>query len=234
MDDIIHAFKESLKKLNEEYICQHRERYENDKKDTKIHLGQAPSLSHFFETKLCKEIAKVYPKYHYYIDYPITFYDAENKKKTLRPDISVVEKRDGINILKGIIEVKIDIGRLDFDKTKDNDREAFLTNAIKADCNSIVASYYKKAQEINYKIPFKIPKKYTKIFILATNNNQHKHGGQPKSNVYDRYMSDMGYEYIVLMDDVLINTGEAISDKIEEEIDKKADKIRKAFRFLRE
>lgn len=165
----------------------------NDRNGT-IWQGRSESITSFFETEFANQLSKIYPKYTFLIDYPIAL--IKNGKKirsqNIYPDITIIDmKRKAV---KGIIELKADVGYVDIDgekkaSKKSNYKFKCLEDSDEIEFNKYVGRYYKDDNQKRIKI--KIPKKVNKCFVILTEGNSHK-----KVDPIKNHMEKYGFNVI--------------------------------------
>jgi len=227
MKTVFDAIHNSLIELHKEARKYHYRK--NNKKSQGIFYGRSPSLAPFIEEKLAKELSKVYPKYKIFVDYPIRLCNKDETpigSQNLYPDIMIVDKK---NHLKAIIELKLDIGRLNIDS--DSSREGLLRKAKVGFLNSVVGRYSDQ-QEKNERRKIVFAKGYKKILIVVTLVNEHKYLGKPKSEPYKKKLLKWGYIPLFLLKQVHYNTFEDASKKIKIELEHMRPEIQGAFRGI--
>jgi len=230
---IFNIIKKTVLDLHKE-ARKYQKRKDKNKK-SKIKYGRSPSLSNYFEENFVNELSKIYKQYLFYIDYPIHLYDSkgntlknsQNKSQNIYPDIIITDKED---ILKAIIELKMDIGHIDL-KEFNFKRERNLLKAKFGELNPIVGKYSRKKYKTK-KIGIHFPKKFKKILIVVTLVNQHTFKGHPKSNKYKKIMEKHHYKPLFLLEKNHYNFYDDLTTDIESEIDKKRGDIIKVFKGL--
>ena len=196
----------SLEKLVDSYAVERK----NKISDETVLQGRNISAGSNFQLNLAKELFSQSKDYKVLVDYPLSFGKYETKTgklktKSLYADI-IVTKRC---ILKGIIEVKIDLGFLrceDFGLSKGQIGYQYTKseNKFKANYDSFLSS-----KEFRYKFPvgFKKPKsrtiqipknndKVAKIFLIVTKKNCHNRFESLKKAV-----QDSGFRFLCLLQD---------------------------------
>lgn len=238
----------SLEKLVDSYAVERK----NKISDETVLQGRNLSAGSDFQLNLAKELFSQNKDYEVLVDYPLSFgkYKTKTgkiKTKSLYADIIVTKKR----VLKGIIEVKIDLGFLrceDFGLSKGQKGYQYTKseNRFKANYHSFLSS-----KEFRYKFPvgFKKPETRTiqipkngndvfKIFLIVTKRNCHNRFESLKKAV-----QDSGFRFLCLLQDVHPNErtnlsqdldqwGSEIKQRIRNELDGKS--IDTAFKSLLE
>lgn len=210
---VVKKVKYAMSKLIKEYIKQKSQKLRNK---NNVFLGRNISMGSTFQYIFAKELF-LNSFYKVLVDYPLCYpgkYRSGKKgKKNLYSDIVVMNKK---NVLKAIIELKVDLGFLRENYKGNLKRmiEAFKRNK-KMKYNKLVGFSGSEEEYIQ------IPKNFIKIFIIGTKIN---HTDRIKH--FKRTVKSLGFRPLILLDNIhpnpLLNT-----KNFEEEIEKlKIDAIK--------
>jgi len=216
------------------YLINENKRIKNKYRNAidNVILGRKFQLGARFQYELAKELFQN-TEYIALVDYPISF-RYRGKNKTLYPDIIVLKE----DTLKGIIEVKIDLGYLRYKKfgikyNKDSKKYSFNKgkNSFKNDYNRLFKlkgfSYILKKNKLKERKYVKIPRNVKKITIIATKNNAHGRCG-----VFEKSMRDSGFTLINILDKLNPNDDFCDVSAVKNEIKEKNEYFTKAFKGL--
>lgn len=136
-------------------------------KKERIIRGRAPSISDKFEELIAVVLdSYLIKKYMIFIDYPISYMSSSKKKKTIYPDIIIIDKNR--NEIVEIIELKIDLGYLSEDWSK---QSAKIFSEIK-ECKTV--SYKTKVgNDKGEKKELSVKKNLRKLIIVLSSENAH-------------------------------------------------------------
>jgi len=169
----------------------HRKNIERCKGD-KIYLGRMFSLGPEFQYLLAKHLFKGVKGIRVLVDCPVS---AKSKKMTIYPDIAVLAKEKGKRVLRGIIEVKYNLG---WCSPKQKHFQRIYHRFFKAGEGS-----YKIRDENNYfdkKVPIKIPRRNIfKFAVVLMKVNDHGRYGKFKES-----MKKAGFKTVLLLKDEYI------------------------------
>jgi len=202
------------------------------KNKSNIFLGRNISLGSKFQNILAQNLFND-SSYKVLVDYPICYkgkYNSGKKgKKNLYPDILILDKE---NMLKALIELKIDLGFLSKD----------FENNIRKTINA-----YRKNREMSYKkfvgfadssdIHIEVPKRFIKIFIIVTKIN-HTDRVEP----FKKTVKHFGFRPLILLEKYHPNPLTSVKNfrgdisrlrkDVEKEIYDKKNEINRTFRGL--
>lgn len=212
--------------LAKQYGEKKRQKLENK---TNVRFGRIISSGSEFQYDFAKTLF-LGTEYKVLVDYPL-IYDGVYKsgkrgKKMVYPDIAVMDEK---NVLKAIIELKIDLGYLreDYKENLKSMIDAFRTNKIMK---------YKELVKFSDSedVYMTIPKDFIKISIIGTKQNH-----QGRAEPFKEYVGSVGFRPLILLDDVHPNplikpeTFEKelteLERKISKEIESKKEQIEKTF-----
>jgi len=218
---------------------------QREKPEERVWQGRGNPLSSVFEFETAKNLSKIYTKYHFFVDYPITIYNKSGEKlRTIYPDILVLKnfnlkKNDKCEVV-AILDLKIDLGWANMkdykeeNDTKLSDKEKDIEEASLCKFNYIVGAYSDTEKELNDnigKLEAKMPGtgKLKKIFIICTKGNDHS-----RSERVERALKSKGYKVLFLLDDKNLhpNTIEEKSGDFKRHIQRKEAVIKRVFRGL--
>lgn len=195
-------------------------------------LGRKFQLGSRFQYELARDLFQK-TNYTVLVDYPIS-YRNKSKSKTLYPDILVLKKGK----LKGIIEVKIDLGYLRFKHfgMKYNKRTKEYTykitrNKFKQNYDDLLSSrkfsYKYKQNEKDEKRFVDIPQKIVKIMILVTKHNDHG-----RYDYFEKSMKDSGFVLLNILEKKHPNRDDCKFPDIVDKIRKNQEYYNEAFKGL--
>lgn len=224
--DVTQKVKQAMINLAKQYGEKKRQKLENR---TNVLLGRIISSGSDFQYDFAK-ILFLGTRYKVLVDYPITYagYTKSGKmrNRTMYPDITVIDEE---NVLKAIIELKIDLGYLreDYEKNLKS-----MTDAFRANKRMKYNEFVKVSGSKNLYIT--IPRYFIKIFIIGTKQN-HKERAEP----FKRVVESLGFRPLILLDNVhpnLLPKPETFEKELVElegdiskEIEGKKEQIEKTF-----
>jgi hypothetical protein len=196
-------------------------------------LGRKFQLGVRFQYELAKQLFQN-TEYLALVDSPISF-KYRGKNKTLYPDILVLKE----NKLKGIIEVKIDLGYLKYKKfgisyNKDRSKKYSFNkrkNSFKKNYDRLIKSkefsYILKKNGLKERKNVKIVRNVKKITTIATKNNDHG-----RYEVFEESMRNAGFILINILDKLNPNDDFCDVSAVKNEIKEKNEYFIKAFKGL--
>jgi len=240
---VTNALIKAVISLHKKFKDSHQKRLD-EKTQERVWQGRGHSLSSVLEMETAKNISKLYPEYHFLVDYPISIYKSGRNLRTIYPDILVLKNFNVNNNNKckvvAIIDLKIDLGWANMkdykeeNDTKLSDKEKDIEEASLCKFNYIVGAYSDTEKELNNhvgKLEAKMPGtgKLKKIFIICTKGNDHS-----RSERIERALKSKGYKVLFLLDDKNLhpNTIEEKGKDFKKHIKQKEDEIEKVFRGL--
>jgi len=244
--DITNALIKAVISLQKEFQkSRTKSRKQREKPEERVWQGRGNPLSSVFEFETAKNLSKIYTKYHFFVDYPITIYNKSGEKlRTIYPDILVLKnfnlkKNDKCEVV-AILDLKIDLGWANMkdykeeNDTKLSDKEKDIEEASLCKFNYIVGAYSDAEKKLNNnigKLEAKMPGKgkLKKIFIVCTKGNDHSRSERVK-----KALKSKEYKVLFLLDDKNLhpNTTEEKSGDFKKHIQRKESEIKKTFKGL--
>lgn len=216
------------------YLIKENDRIKKEYKREKnnVILGRKFQLGSIFQYELAKELFQK-TDYTALVDYPISF-KYRGKNKTLYPDILILKGGK----LKGVIEVKIDLGYLKIDhfgieynkKTKKYKYKISKNKFRKNYANLLSSdkfSYKYKQNDKKERRFVNIPRNTVKIMIIVTKHNDHNRYDYFKNSMYDS-----NFKVLKILEKQHPNHDDCDVSAIKNEIRENEENFNKAFKGL--
>ena len=225
---IITNITENIIWLNRKY----KELNKQEKDDNnRVQLGRSFKMVDVFQFEFAKCISDFLKADKIIVDYPTS---CTNRTQPIYPDIQIISK----NEIKGIIEVKIDLGFLRLNEfgityDKPNKKYSFgqINNSFAKTYSNFLTSeevwYKKKKKGSNDKVDLRFDKQLKKIFIVVSRKNHPDRGP-----FFEQAMKQAGFKLLFLLDKIHPNMNVNIDSNIKEEIERKKEEIQKLFTGL--
>lgn len=230
MDDEIRkpydAIKETMRLCLDE--ISNRKKIKNDRKG-QVWIGRSEPMASFFERELAKQLSKVYTHFTFLVDYPINLQkDSKSlRKQNIYPDIIIFDKSN--EKIKGIIEIKIDVGYLDLGKWWEQSRESDYKYKMLNEADTVKFKKY----DGKVKNSLKLDDSVKKVFLIVTEINAHKHDGENKIPQIKRFMKDFGFEVVSLLKKTHYNDDMCVRnpDRLFKDLEQQKQEINHALSF---
>lgn len=212
--------------LYESYVFQN----EHEKKDTNpVQLGRSFKIADRFQFKFARSISKKLTSSKILVDYPIS---CTNRSQPIYPDLLLIDD----NKIKGIVEIKIDLGFFRYNDFGITYKKENKTYSYDIASNKFCHKYsnFLRSEEIWYKtkskkkrVDLKVTKAPKKIFIVVSRKNH-----ENRIPFFKQSIKDANFKALFLLDEIHPNKKHATDDLIKKEISNKRDEIEKLFNGL--